>query len=304
MVKIRQIRETIEIPALEVGNSPVTIVQRQVNLVPNTQHNLINCDMFLDNIWINNALGEPWQGVVEVFVSPFPIIYTDNTIAGYQRRGPTAGTNGILFKALLNGGNTVFTDQFNGTEFPNQFASYNSEFDFYHPNLYITLLIHSSDVFVINDIALSFLFTVSQKKVKSLTYSLGLWKEAQELMAMNITSMGRTIDANNNVGQIAPSWKWGGARPELMASAQTLSEFWYQTDTMEGEPTGTPNELRRRVAQARQMVENPDAFGTRQAGDDIPDWISFIVEQGYESGPIRPQWPASKYADNGNLLTF
>lgn len=303
MVKIRQIRESIEIPIVEVNNG-LTIVQRQINLTPNVQHNLINCDMFIDNLFIDNSRPEVWQGIMEVFVSPYPIIYSDNTIGGFSNRGPTASQDGVLFKALLNGGNVVFTDQFNGTEFPNQYASFNSEFDFYHPNLYITLLIHSSDVFIMNDLALSFLFTLSQKKVNSLNYSLGLWKETQELMAMNITTMGRLISPSRNVGQIAPSWKWGGARPELTASAQTLSEFWYKTDTMEGEPTGTPTELRDRVKRARQMVENPDAFGTPSGGDDVPDWIAFITEQGYEAGPVREQWPPIKHADNGNVLTL
>ena len=301
MVKIRQIRESVEIRALEMGTGPVSIVQRRINLQQNKQHNLVHCDFFMDNQLVS-ADDELFNGFVEVFVSPYPIIYTDNTFLGFPNRGPSASQDGILFKTILSGrdGPNLIED-----EWPNKFASYNNEFDFYHPELYITLLFHSMEAVILKDVAMSFLFTLSSKNVKDLNYSLGILKEDMNMMTMNYTSMGRAVAWNRNVGQIAPAWKWGGARPEFMANAGTLTEFWLAKDTADGEPTASAGELRGIVKRARQMVENPKAFGTGGTTEgDLPDWLSFITQEGFEAGAVREQWPPIKHADNGNVLTL
>jgi len=56
---------------------------------------------------------------------------------------------------------------------------------------------------------------------------------------------------------------------------------------------------------ARQMQPNLDAFGTAVTADGaIPSWIRMELFKGVESGPVRDQWPPTKYADNGNTLTL
>jgi hypothetical protein len=302
--KVSQIKESIELPSVRVGSAPVTIVQRQINLVDRVQHNLMNCEMFMDNILIDTD-DEPWRGVVEILVSPYPIIYTDSSISGFPFRSPSASQEGILFKAIINGGSDQFSD-IQGAQFPSRFAAFDDEFDFYHPNLYITMMFHSSVAVTLKDIAFSFLFSISQKTTSELTHSLGLLKESFELMTMTISSMGRDIAYANNVGQIAPHWRWGGARPEYMVTANTLMDFWVKNGNNESEESASPAALRFLVKSARQMVENPGAFGTAATGitGDIPDWIAFITQEGYVSGPIRPQWPPLKHYDNGNVEMF
>jgi len=48
-----------------------------------------------------------------------------------------------------------------------------------------------------------------------------------------------------------------------------------------------------------------EAFGTGgNVKGDVPDWVSFMLPEGIESGPVRDQWPPIKHADNGNVLTL
>ena len=122
---------------------------------------------------------------------------------------------------------------------------------------------------------------------------------------MALTSMGRRIPSGENVGQISPWWKWGGIRPELMMKSNAFAEFFYTTDTQEGEKTVDPTNLRIFASLSRQMVATPNAFGTPDTvKGDIPDWLNMMLPEGIVSGPIRDQWPPLKYADNGNVLTF
>jgi hypothetical protein len=100
-------------------------------------------------------------------------------------------------------------------------------------------------------------------------------------------------------------WKYGGVRPELMISGQSLANFFNRTDSQEPQNTNTTARLRRMAQDARQMQPNLDAFGTAVTADGaIPSWIRLELFKGVESGAVRDQWPPTKYADNGNTLTF
>lgn len=300
---VQEIRESIELQQLEIESNRVNIVQRKINMRENVQHNLLNCDMFFDNVLITTT-DETWQGIVEIFVSPRPIIYSNNSIGGFPSRGPAASNDMILFKAIVNGGKFEFQSLV-GQEFPNVFRGYKQSFDFYHPTLYITFLFHSTVDVTLRDFACSFLFEVNYKKISLLTSTLGKIKENSDLNIMALSSMGRRIKAAENVGQISPWWKWGGVRPELMMKSNAFAEFFYTTDTQEGEKTVDPTNLRIFAGLARQMVRTPDALGTpNTVKGSIPDWVSMMLPEGITSGPVRDQFPPLKYADNGNTLTF
>jgi len=301
---VQEIRESIELDRLTLKAGKVSITQRRINMRDNVQHNMINCDMFWDNILFDESTGEPWQGVVEIFVSPRPIIYTNMSISGFPNRGPSASNDMILFKAIVNGGTFNFNTLV-GQEFPNVFTGYKQSFDFYHPTLYITMLWHSTVDIILKDIACSFLFEVNHKKVSYVTQALGQIKENCDLNVMALTSMGRVIPSGDNVGQISPWWKWGGVRPELTMKSAAFAEFFYATDKQEGEKTVDPTNLRIFADLSRQMVRTPDAFGTpNTVKGSIPDWIRMHLNEGIVAGPVRDQWPPLKYADNGNTLTF
>jgi len=301
---VQEIRESIELPELFLKAGKLGITQRVINMRDKVQHNMINCDMFWDNILFDENTGEPWQGVVEIFVSPRPIIYSNMSISGFPNRGPSASNDMILFKAIVNGGTFNF-GALSGQEFPNVFSGYKQSFDFYHPTLYITMLWHSTVDITLKDIACSFLFEVNHKNVSYLTSTLGKIKENSDLNIMALSSMGREIKSGDNVGQISPWWRWGGVRPELMMKSNAFAEFFYTTDTQEGEKMVDPTNLRIFAGLARQMVQTPDAFGTpNTVKGSIPDWVGTMLPEGVVAGPVRDQFPPLKYADNGNTLTF
>ena len=300
---VQEIRESIALSEMELDSSKVNIIQRQINLRDKVQHNLLNCNMFFDNVFFTTE-DEPFQGIIEVFVSPRPIIYSNMTIGGFNSRGPMASNDMILYKAIFNAGNARF-DSFGVQTFPNMFTGYKQSFDWYHPTLYITFLIHSTVDVKLKDMAVSFLFEVNYKKITRLTSTLGQIKENSDMNIMALASMGRVIPAGDNVGQISPFWKWGGIRTELMMKSDAFAEFFYNTDSKEAEKTVDPTNLRIFAGLARQMVRTPDAFGTSGTiKGDIPDWITFDLVEGIVAGPVREQWPPLKYADNGNTLTF
>ena len=103
-----------------------------------------------------------------------------------------------------------------------------------------------------------------------------------------------------------PMWRYGGVRPELMMSGQSLVNFFNRTSSQEEQNTLSTTDLRGLAKVARQMQPNIQAFGTANIPvvGSVPDWIRFELFKGVESGAVRKQWPPIKHADNGNVLTL
>ena len=132
---------------------------------------------------------------------------------------------------------------------------------------------------------------------------MGLMREYQIAQVAAVVSNGRFIPPARNVGQIYPMWKHGGIRPELMMKSDAFAQFFYNTSNKDSAKMVDPVNLRIFATLGRQMVANPDAFGTpNTVKGSIPDWVSFMLPEGIEAGAIRDQWPPTKYADNGNTL--
>ena len=61
--------------------------------------------------------------------------------------------------------------------------------------------------------------------------------------------------------------------------------------------------LRVYIKGARTMAGFDQAFGVDDvAKGNIPDWIRFGLNRGLVAGPILPQMPPVRYADNGNTI--
>lgn len=296
---VQEIRESIEFDQLELDSNGFGIVQKVINLKEGVSHKMIQCDAFLDNPLFQTT-GE--SVVMELFVTPHPVIYTDMSIAGYPSRGPVAALDTILFKQTLIQQREPQDPTVN--EFPNRFISARPTFTWYMPRLYVTLLVHSNADATVSNFALSVYCAVESKKVSLVTYGLGLMRENHTAQIASVMSQGRFIPPSRNVGQIYPFWKHGGIRSEYMVSPRSIGEQFLPMDNQDPVTTNTATELRGVLKLARQMVKNPDAFGT--AGTpvvgDIPDWIRFMHNEGIVSGAVRDQWPPTKYADNGNTL--
>lgn len=293
---IHEIRESIEQQSITLDNNGFGIIQKEINLKDNVSHKMIQCDAFWDN-------PQPRAGelfVMELLITPTPVIYTDMTIAGFSSRSPSASNENILFKEFFSN-----SDASNGLVFPNRFITARPTFTWYHPKLYLTLFVHGEPDAVIDDIAISVYCAVESKKVSLVTYGMGVIREDHIAQVASIMSNGRSIPPARNVGQSFPMWKYGGQRAELMISGSNLASFFNRQDSQEPQQTNTPARLRRMARDARQMQPNMDAFGTAVTADGaIPSWVRFELFKGVESGAIRDQWPPTKHADNGNTLTF
>jgi hypothetical protein len=293
---IHEIRESIEQQTITLDGNGFGIIQKQINLKENMSHKMLQCDAFWDNPQPRSAE----LFLMELLVTPTPVIYTDMTIAGFSSRSPSASNENILFKEFFS--NSMAST---GLVFPNRFITARPTFTWYHPKLYITLFIHGESNAVIDDIAISVYCAVESKKVSLVTYGMGVIREDHIAQVGAIMSNGREIQPASNVGQSFPMWKYGGQRTELMISGSNLASFFNRQDSQEPSEMNTTGRLRRMAREARQMQPNMDAFGTAVTVDGaIPSWIRFELFKGVESGAIRESWPPLKHADNGNTLTF
>ncbi len=294
---IHAIRESIEQNEITLDANGFAIVQKVINLKENMSHKMLQCDAFIDN---PSPLFSGDGYVIELLVSPTPIIYTDMEIQSYSSRSPSASNENILFKEYFSN----FT-RIDGRVFPNRFIAARPTFTWYMPKLYITLMIHGERDMIMNNLAISVYCAVESKKVSLVTYGMGVIREDHVAQVAAVMSNGRSIDPSRNVGQAYPMWRYGGVRPELMISGSSLASFFNRQDSQEAQDTNTPARLRRMARDARQMQPNLDAFGTAVTVDGaIPSWIRFELFKGVESGPVRDQWPPIKHADNGNVLTL
>ena len=297
---LTEIRETVEIPQLTLTGD-FGIVQKKVNLKPMHLHKIMKMDIFEDTILQSDS---PEPVIIEWFLSPYPIIYSENPLTPvYGNRGPSAGNDTVLMKAIsiqdTRGGYGTIS------QFPNQQVGATPTFSFYTPTMYITGIVHAASAAVGSNIAFSFYIASDDVKAKPTTYGLGLIRERSIAQGLNLTQQGRTILPANNVGQIFPSWKFGGIRPERMVSAATNMNYFLNFGDNQAEGTYTANLIRGNVRSSRQMVGFDAAFGRDSPTvGPVPDWIRFGVNRGLVSGPIRAQMPPRKLADNGNTLMF
>ena len=294
---VHEIRESIELPSITLDSNGFGIVQKVINLKENMSHKMLQCDAFQDNP-LPKFSGDTY--LMELLVTPTPVIYTDMPIAGFTSRSPSISNENILFKEYFS--NISIVDRLS---FPNRFISARPTFTWYMPKLYLTLFIHGEPDAVFDDIAIGVYCAIEAKKASLVTYGMGVIREDHIAQVAAVMSNGRSIPPARNVGQAFPMWKYGGVRPELMISGQSLANFFNRTDSQEPQNTNTTARLRRMAQDARQMQPNLDAFGTAVTADGaIPSWIRLELFKGVESGAVRDQWPPTKYADNGNTLTF
>jgi len=302
------IRESIERNTI-IDSSRLVILQKRVELQRGMSHEILACDIFQDAILTTTSQS---PCVVEAYVTPYPVIFTEmNVQNGLANRGPSAANSTVLFKALSSTFSAInFPDKPNVltlNQFPSTEIGAGPSFSFYTPFVYFTIFIHHEDVdeAVFNDIAFSFMLKVESKKAGVTQYGLGMIRERSVAQGMNLMQQGRTIPKAGNVGQIFPTWKYGGARPERMILGTAARNFWLNYSAEESEAMIDTNNLRTYVKGSRSM----DAFDKAFGSDDpvkgpIPDWIRFGLNRGLVSGPIRPQQPPRKLDNNGNTLMF
>ncbi len=299
---LTEIRESIEIPSVALNGANLGIVQKKINLKPLMHHRIMQMDIFQDAILDTDS---PSGVVIEWFVSPYPIIYSEMDLSPiYGTRGPVAGNDTVLMKAITEQDATP--NRFGSIrQFPNQFLGASPTFSFCRPTLYITGLVHAEAGSIVGNLAFSFYVASEDKKANPTAYGLGMIRERSVAQGMNLVQQGRTIPKASNVGQVFPAWKFGGIRPERMVSALTSMSYFLNFDGDRSESMYATDSIRGNVRSSRQMASYDAAFGRDSPSvGPVPDWIRFDVNKGLVSGPLRAQMPPRKLADNGNTLMF
>lgn len=297
---VHEIRETLEIKKIELDDNGFGIIQKRINLRPNMRHNILQLDIFQDAV--PSSTGPALM--MEFFVSPYPIIYSDmNLTPTLTSRGQMAGSDTILMKAIAHKfePNEFFTIN----QFPSQQIGANPSFSFYTPALYVTGFVHGDPANVVENIAFSFYVATESKKASLVSYGLGVLRERSVAQGINLMQQGRTILPADNVGQIFPMWKYGGARPERMLRGNALADFFLPYASTDSEKMLNTTNIRGYLLRSRTMQPFDSAFGSLDpAKGQIPDWLRFGLNRGLVAGPIRAQQPPRKLADNGNTLMF
>ncbi len=295
---VHEIRETIEVPSTTLDSDGFAIVQKQVNLRSQMRHNVHHLDIFQDAI--PGTDGAP-ELLIEWFVSPFPIIYSEmNITPTLQHRGAMAGQDSVLMKAICS--QYQPTEFFKIETFPNQFLGAQPTFTFSSPMLYVTGFLHGEPGAVVSNLAFSFYIATDSKKIGVAPYGFALIRERSVAQGMNLMQQGRTIPPSQNVGQIFPMWKYGGARPERMLRGNALADFFLPYSSTDSEKMLNTTNVRTYLKAARSMNAYDVAFG----GDDpakgaVPDWVRFDLNRGLVSGPVRANPVPLLHLDNGNV---
>jgi len=274
------------------------VVTQKVSLKSGMQRNMLQMDYFWDSLpsQIGTTPQLTFDGVIELIVTPTPLILTAMNVDGKSNATPNASDDNVLYKAVISGPTQpqpVEGATYQQRQFPSQFLATQSNFPFFHPHVYISLVFHANEPKAypyVSRSRISFYMSFAEKKISGVKYGIGLIREFALSQTMRISAQGRLLSNPTNLaGQYSPLYTWGGARPELMISGQALTQYFISQSGQEAETMNTSAQLRTFAAQSRTMVPNPDAFGDAAAG--IPYWIRDLLPLGVISGAIRPQRP-------------
>lgn len=304
-MSLLEIRDTIEQQSIGLDDDGFAIVQKQINLKPNQLNSILKVDFFQDSLPTYEGINPLF---IELIVTPFPVMFSNMWFARgllQNNRGPMAGSDTVLFKAIV--GPYLSVPPYDippFRQFPNESVGATPTFSFYTPTIYITALIHADPGNTVENLALSVYLALETKKANLTSYGLGVMRERSVAQGINLMNQGRTIEPSRNVGQVFPMWRYGGIRSELMLDATSgRPDFFLPFNPNEGEQMSTTAGIRQYVRLARSMSAFDEAFGvTDGVKGGIPDWLRFNLSPGLVSGPIRPQMPPVRYADNGNTI--
>tara|TARA_Y100000004_G_scaffold195578_1_gene262966 strand:- start:2319 stop:3230 length:912 start_codon:yes stop_codon:yes gene_type:complete len=278
------------------------ILYRKINLQRGMCRRLKQVDVFDDIDFFGQRLNYASLSY-QMTISTFPIVYNEMPFLDNANSMPYAGERHILYKTQgyqdENGNRHI-------SEYPSPEIAALDDVFFFAPHLYLTLYIYNSPEseapITIPKLNFSVYCSLEDKKVDRVQYDIGVYQEYLSMMSANELSTGSMMQAANNAGYFAPSWRYGGKRSSLMASvaaftANTTSMFLPEgpNEAQEMERRG---DIQQTLERSRTMVPYDEPFGQGSA----PDWFRFNIGSGIVSGPLRDQSPPTKYADNGNTL--
>ncbi len=296
------IKTSIELEGFTTDGNGNAYITKKVNLKAGYRHRLVQTDLFQDALPFITTAGEE-RPIVEVVLSPYQVIPTNMNIQAnlptLSNRYPAAGNDLVLFKAIGEQTQNRFIEFH---QFPSpQIASLQYD-SFYTNHVYVNVAFHGKDDTQYSNLALSFYMMLDNKKVDSLEAGIGIMREVQEGMCVEMASNGLILSSAILRGNTFPMWRYGGIRPERMLTSTREGGFFLPTSSNDEEAMQSTGTIRSMVASARSMSSFDEAFGEDTVGfGQIPDWLRLNLSEGLVSGPIREQWPPTKYTDDGNL---
>lgn len=297
---ITTIKETIELEEFTTDAKGSCYIQKRINLKEGYSHMLLQTDMHTGSFI--HTLVEPTP--FEVVIAPYPSVPTNMYVTDQYAQADrlvAAGNDAVLFKVtgLFNPGNPISPAvlPMDSEQFPSPQIASQQKTVFYSDHIYISLHFIGSASTTYYNLNCSFMMVVDDKKIGSLTASLGKMAENHEAMCARLMSQGHMIGRSVLLGNTFPMWRYGGIRPEFMLNPEAAGSFFLQLPSVDDEAMQPTAAIRTSVNAARTMAAFDEAYG-----DKFPDWVRFNLNPGFIAGEIRDQWPPIKHADNGNVL--
>ena len=306
-------------PQIEGARSSA-LIQKRINLPEGKKFRVKSIEIFDDNMYLTGtaSLEFPIWVSRETYVTPYPIVLTSSAwgftdglrTASFEGSGPYAGDNSVLIKRLdfapLSTQATA-DNLSNGLQpslvFPSHPTAFNTGFEWYTNHIYLSSVYHWQTLSQDQPVSLSFHIHLEVVNTSALENAIGCYKEKLEAQCRNLTSTLNQIDpVASAAGRSFPSWKFGGARPEIMVTSANVLRYYNKLASAAYQEMDSVTAFRTRFKEATTMVDYDAAFG--DTSTNIPDWITLMDVAGVTSGPIRSYPPPVKFSGNGNTVMY
>ncbi len=316
------IRETLEgsvFPDVP-GSDSSAIVQKRINLPEGKKFRVKSIEVFDDDMYLGGPIGiddTPFV-VRQTYVTPYPIVLDEQSwgftsgmrLATADGGGPAAGDNSVLLKMLDYAPVTTqdppeMTKVIAGVRqvFPSLPTAFNTGFEWYTNHIYLSSIISWQTSGVSFKMNLSFHIHLEVVNTSSLENAIGSYKEMLEAQCRVRTNTINSISPNSSAaGRSFPSWKFGGARPEIMVTSANVLRYYNKLASAAYQEMDAVSAFRTRFKEATTMVDYDAAFGDTTT--NILNWITIMNVAGVTSGPIRSYPPPVKFTGNGNTVMY
>jgi len=207
---ITTIKETIELPEFTTDGKGSCYIQKRINLREGYSHSLLQTDMHT-----GSYIGELNDSTpFEIVIAPYPAIPTNMYVTDQfpnADRLVSAGNDAVLFKVtgLFNKGNPISANvlPMESQQFPSPQIASQQKTIFYSDHIYISVHFIGDTNTTYTNLNLSFMMVLDNKKIGSLTASMGKIAENHEAMCARLMGQGHMISRAALLGNVFPMWR-------------------------------------------------------------------------------------------------